>query len=220
VVRVPCCLAACRVIWESVYAQELRKRAEADKSDKTVKDLVLLLEETALLTSGFSLDDPATFGNRIFRMIKLGLSLVSEPSPPGSFILPVCIATPEDELLGRVACVWKASLPSARKSWSVFARRKRGAPFLEPKRRIGCLQWTATVVSRGEKALSWIALPWSATRRLWTAGYGGEIGVRVSLICVCVWGQDEDDEGMGDDLPPLEEDAVGADEGSRMEEVD
>jgi len=55
--------------------ESLRKKADADKNDKSVKDLVLLLFETALLASGFALEDPAIHSQRIHRMIKLGLGI-------------------------------------------------------------------------------------------------------------------------------------------------
>merc|ERR1712187_898012 len=53
----------------------LKTKFDANSSDKSAKDLVFLLYETALLSSGFTLDDPSSFSGRIHKLIRLGLSI-------------------------------------------------------------------------------------------------------------------------------------------------
>jgi len=73
--------------------KELRRRVEAEQSDKAVKDLVFLLFDTSLLTSGFQLEDPTTYAERIHRMVKLGLSLDDEDEAAPVAAAPAPVAT-------------------------------------------------------------------------------------------------------------------------------
>jgi molecular chaperone HtpG len=58
--------------------KSLKTRVSSVADDRMIKDLVNLLYESSLISSGFSIEEPATFVNRINNMIKLGLSIDEE----------------------------------------------------------------------------------------------------------------------------------------------
>merc|ERR1711972_655004 len=62
--------------------KDIKRRFKDEGSEQTTVDVLNLLFETALLSSGFSLEDPSTYAYRIYRMIHLGLDLPYESKCP------------------------------------------------------------------------------------------------------------------------------------------
>jgi molecular chaperone HtpG len=61
-----------------IIIKALKEQHTKDENSKTLADLVNLIFESSLIASGFNIEEPATFVNRINNMIKLGLSLDEE----------------------------------------------------------------------------------------------------------------------------------------------
>ncbi|EJD53094.1 heat shock protein 90 [Auricularia subglabra TFB-10046 SS5] len=79
----------------NAIVKELKRKVAEDKADKSVRDLTFLLFETALLTSGFTLEEPVNFAKRIHRMIALGLDVDDEET---SAPAPATSAEPVEEI--------------------------------------------------------------------------------------------------------------------------
>ena len=73
-----------------------RSAAEGqDQSHKTVKSAIWMLYDTSALTSGFSLEEPTAFTDRIHRSIQLGLSEDDDEAAAEEEDLPALKSTEE-----------------------------------------------------------------------------------------------------------------------------
>jgi len=55
--------------------QELKRRVDLDRTDKMIRDLAYLLYDVTLIVSGFSIENPSNFSERVSRILELGLNI-------------------------------------------------------------------------------------------------------------------------------------------------
>jgi molecular chaperone HtpG len=92
-------------IVKEIHRRVLDSGSETKYADSGAKDLVILMYQSSLLASGFSLHDPQEFNKRIIRMIQLGLSLGDEESENADTIdvnEPIELDSNEESLMEEV----------------------------------------------------------------------------------------------------------------------
>jgi molecular chaperone HtpG len=64
---------------KSPIIKELKRKIESDgEEDRTVKSITMLLFETSLLVSGFTIEEPVQYAERIHKLVSLGLNVDEE----------------------------------------------------------------------------------------------------------------------------------------------
>jgi molecular chaperone HtpG len=65
--------------------KRIKERLDGDNNDhRTLNDLIHLLYDVTLQSSGFTLEDPSTFSNRILKLINVGLGVEEDEEEPES----------------------------------------------------------------------------------------------------------------------------------------
>ncbi len=60
---------------DHVIVKNLINKFNSDKNDITLNNLIYLMYDTSLLASGFTIENPKLFTDRMYNMVKLGLSI-------------------------------------------------------------------------------------------------------------------------------------------------
>lgn len=87
----------------SPIIKELKKKVEADgENDRTVKSITQLLFETSLLVSGFTIEEPAGFAERIHKLVSLGLNVDEEPEATEESVAEASAEAPAESAMEEV----------------------------------------------------------------------------------------------------------------------